>query len=744
MKFLLLGGGGYLGSVLSELISERRQEVIVYDTFKYWNVQDSRKNVTDIKKLPELLLGTGGVKDSLQNVTYIKDDLTNITNHLDKLQNIDCVLYMASPRFNEVRDDLHITSEILLMDHTLRCVRNVSPNYKLIFFSSCSVYGNTNEVVDENSELIPTTMYSKLKIEGEKQILNLGIENYLIVRLATLYGIGIIEREDLLINNIVNDVKNNKKIQIYESEAYRPNLNVKDCAEIVFRLCTENIVNKVINVGYNKFNITKSELINKVEQSINKKIDVDFVDDGLEFRSYYVNFNNLEKYILNFIPKSLERGIYEIFFKEKLVFGLEEYDSILGCPRPNGSSRTWYLEEEGRLDIPKMWGVWNLMDIHSNYKLFNTNTFRDQGTPNFYDEFILNKQKEEINDDKYIYLINVFDPNFFIRNEKIGFKCISKKYIKDIKNGKCKLVLLNGIEGYVGCEGNNDLELLNSWIKESEIPHNSVYLLSGNLIIEDVAKEKGMEFKCIPLSIFDNWINYHIVRDLKSVVSFEPIDEKYLYLSYNRNVRYHRVHFLSKALFRDLLDIGKVSLGQFSYAENLPETDPVNLLQKKTPMQIDRPLDLNWSNFLSFEDHTQTFVSVVTESLTDKNTLFLSEKIWKPIACGHPFIVLGGKGTLKKLKECGFKTFDRWFDESYDMEDEMENRCDMILNQLEVYKNKTIDELKLIRDEMKEICEFNQKRFIEMVTFKYTFDGDNMNHYKEVLSLINQIKLGLI
>ena len=85
MKFLLLGGGGYLGSVLSELISERRQEVIVYDTFKYWNVQDSRKNVTDIKKLPELLLGTGGVKDSRQNVTYIKDDLTNITNHLGRL-----------------------------------------------------------------------------------------------------------------------------------------------------------------------------------------------------------------------------------------------------------------------------------------------------------------------------------------------------------------------------------------------------------------------------------------------------------------------------------------------------------------------------------------------------------------------------------------------------------------------------------------------------------------------------------
>jgi nucleoside-diphosphate-sugar epimerase len=143
MKFLLLGGGGYLGSVLSELISERGQEVIVYDTFKYWNAKDGRKNVT-----------------------YIKDDLTNITNHLDKLQNVNCVLYMASPRFSEVRDDLHITSEILLMDHTLRCISKVSPNYRLIFFSSCSVYGNTNNVVDENTELVPTTMYSKLKIEG--------------------------------------------------------------------------------------------------------------------------------------------------------------------------------------------------------------------------------------------------------------------------------------------------------------------------------------------------------------------------------------------------------------------------------------------------------------------------------------------------------------------------------------------------------------------------------------------------
>jgi nucleoside-diphosphate-sugar epimerase len=719
MKFLLLGGAGYLGRTLTKLLYERGQEVIVFDKFKYSNPNDLV-------------------------CQYIKDDISNIVKYLDKLNNIDYVFYMASPRFNEIKDDLHITSEILLMEHALRCVKKISPNFKLVFFSSCSVYGNTKEIVNEESILIPTTMYSKLKIEGENHILNSGYDNFLIVRLATLYGLGEIDRNDLLINNIIKDVKENKEIQIYESEAYRPNLNVSDCAEIIYKIISQNIKDKIINVGFNEFNISKIGLIQKIENSINKKIKVDYVDDGLEFRSYYVNFDRIKKYLEDFNPKSYERGVYELFLKDKVVFGLEDYDSILQAPRPNGSSRTWYLEEEGQMDIPKMWGVWNLMDIHSNYKLFSKETFKDQVSPNFYEEYVTYKYQSEINSQNYIYLISVYDPNFFIRNEKIGFKCISKKYIDDVKRGICKIVLLNGIEGYIGCENNNDLEILNEWIKEINIPFKSVYLLSGNLIIDEVANSKNIQYKCIPISIFDNWINYHEIKKMSDIVSFQPKDNNYLYLSYNRNVRYHRLHFLSKALFRGLLDIGKISLNTFPYDENLSEDNPMNLLQKRAPLIIDRPLDINWSNTLGIEDHIETFMSVVTESLTDKNTLFLSEKIWKPIACGHPFMVLGGKGTLKKLKEFGFKTFDKWFDESYDNVDEMEIRSDMILDEIEKYKNKTIDELKQIREEMKETCLHNNKTFLNMITTKYTFDGENMNHFKEILSIINQIKLNVI
>jgi hypothetical protein len=46
--------------------------------------------------------------------------------------------------------------------------------------------------------------------------------------------------------------------------------------------------------------------------------------------------------------------------EEKIYCSLESYDSILKSNRPNGSSRTWYLEELGEVKYPLMWGDWNV------------------------------------------------------------------------------------------------------------------------------------------------------------------------------------------------------------------------------------------------------------------------------------------------------------------------------------------------------------------------------------------------
>ncbi len=61
----------------------------------------------------------------------------------------------------------------------------------------------------------------------------------------------------------------------------------------------------------------------------------------------------------------------------------------------------------------------------------------------------------------------------------------------------------------------------------------------------------------------------------------------------------------------------------------------------------------------------QTDISVVSE--TTQNEFFPTEKIYKPLMLGHPFVVFGGQHSLAKLQQLGFRTFDSMFDESYDL-----------------------------------------------------------------------------
>ena len=80
----------------------------------------------------------------------------------------------------------------------------------------------------------------------------------------------------------------------------------------------------------------------------------------------------------------------------------------------------------------------------------------------------------------------------------------------------------------------------------------------------------------------------------------------------------------------------------------------------------------------------------------------------------------------------------------YDIMQKSRTRQKELINEIEKFKDKTVDELKQIRDEMLEICEHNRLNYLQMVTYKYTFNGDSMNNHKEIQSLINQIKLGII
>jgi hypothetical protein len=71
-------------------------------------------------------------------------------------------------------------------------------------------------------------------------------------------------------------------------------------------------------------------------------------------------------------------------------------------------------------------------------------------------------------------------------------------------------------------------------------------------------------------------------------------------------------------------------------------------------------------------------------------------------------------GTLNYLKSLGYKTYDKWIDESYDNEPNKNKRGTMVVDELNKFSSLTMDELKKIREEMFEICEYNKQHFLTL------------------------------
>jgi hypothetical protein len=424
---------------------------------------------------------------------------------------------------------------------------------------------------------------------------------------------------------------------------------------------------------------------------------------------------------------------------EKIVCSLEEWDSILGYYRPNGSSKTWYLKELKKLSRPLMWGDWNL--INEQGEFFSHGMLKGSITP-MHTNKLNYVPYENIGNQSHIYIINVYSWSFFSDNLEIGFKCISEKYLKDIKEGKSKILMLYLYEGYSGSKGNFDLEIVEKWRIDSNLPENSIYFVTGNYLIEDIIKEKGLKYQGRPIHYFEPWNKY----EDNEIVKFKPVDNKFLFLSYNRNPRPQRIQFLLFLLKEKLFDRGLVSLNNLIYPP-MPDDniDDYNYLKNNAPFIIDHRYDLtfNLACNITKEDYERTFISMVTESLVDDDTLFFSEKIWKPIMVGHPFIIYGNQFTLKYLKSLGYRTFDKWIDESYDEIYDRVHRAQKIVSELKKFENKTTEDLMVIRGEMEEVCKFNKEHYNILYNKKYGEDNINKdleNIFIEVWEGINKDK----
>jgi hypothetical protein len=147
----------------------------------------------------------------------------------------------------------------------------------------------------------------------------------------------------------------------------------------------------------------------------------------------------------------------------------------------------------------------------------------------------------------------------------------------------------------------------------------------------------------------------------------------------------------------------KYEVDRYSQNLNLPTTEK---FVKNELFQSE------WGDiYLKAEPYIDTYFSVVTETVFTYPYSFRTEKIWKPIAIGHPWIAVANKGFYRDIRNLGFRTFDKLIDESFD--DITDN-----LDRLHRIKDVIIDlynsDLPSFMKSAREICEYNQQHLSEM------------------------------
>jgi hypothetical protein len=115
--------------------------------------------------------------------------------------------------------------------------------------------------------------------------------------------------------------------------------------------------------------------------------------------------------------------------------------------------------------------------------------------------------------------------------------------------------------------------------------------------------------------------------------------------------------------------------------------------------------------YLKPEPYIDTYFSLVTETVFEYPYSFRTEKIWKPIAIGHPFVIAANCGYYRDLKNLGFQTFSHVIDESFDLIENNQKRIEKIAA---VVEDLCRQDLAQLQSQCYNVCKYNQQHLADM------------------------------
>lgn len=250
MRVLICGGAGYIGGALTDLLLETNHDFRVYDNLLYEEAY--------LKPVPFVY---GDVRDKLLLKKW--------------LDWADTVVWLAAI----VGDGACAINPSIAMEINQDSVRWLSANFngRIIFMSTCSVYGAAAGELTEESPTNPLSVYATTKLEAEAY---LKMKNAIIFRLGTLFGLSDTYsriRLDLVVNTMTARAVYERKLSVFGGEQYRPLLHVKDAAKAIMGALDSSHTG-IYNL--HRENMKMITLAEKVKQQV--KCEIEVVDTTFE------------------------------------------------------------------------------------------------------------------------------------------------------------------------------------------------------------------------------------------------------------------------------------------------------------------------------------------------------------------------------------------------------------------------------------------------------------------------------
>lgn len=295
---LVIGGAGYIGSVLVESLLKAGAKVRVLDNLMYCGA-----DVMAAIAHP--------------NLELIAGDCRSLTTVVAASRGVSAIVHLAGivgdgACAQDPRSALEINWAAPRMIAQIAKGQHVK---RFVFASTCSVYGDTPLMVSEHSVPYPISIYAHTKLRSEIALLAERSDSFcpVVLRLATAFGSSHRQRFDLAVNLLSAAAYCAGAITIFNATSWRPFIHVRDAANAIVRVLDapfDSVAGEIFNAGDSRLNYSFHDIADLLRQ-VFPNIRVNHAGDR-DRRNYCVSFDKIQR-VLDFqCSLGLMDGILEI------------------------------------------------------------------------------------------------------------------------------------------------------------------------------------------------------------------------------------------------------------------------------------------------------------------------------------------------------------------------------------------------------------------------------------------------